>query len=243
MVSQSVSPTLSPSRIPARSSGRPRKDVIPSSTPSVESPPPDLQTSHGINQFDIEPPPPPPDLRLNQRIDKVNDAPLPKTITSHPVEPKNVELDRAQPTGPVDTTTPLPELGSGACQDGPLEGQSSAAPADSNQAAAPAKPPAPPVPRAQSVLQSRAVSISSSREPSVSRLSTVGSLSTMSPRTTPDPSLIDAKPFVASFKAGGANAIRERRRQQQAELEEKRRKKREAEKLANSATGSVPPKD
>lgn len=155
----------------------------------------------------------------------------PKTITSHPVESEVIEIDRAQETGPADTTTLLSEMDGGTCHDEPLEVQS------------PAEPPAPPVPRAQSILQSRAVSISSSREPSVSRLSTVGSLSTMSVRTTPVPSLIDAKPFVASFKAGGANAIRERRRQEQAELVERKRRKQEAEKLANSATDSVTPKN
>ncbi|TID19333.1 hypothetical protein E2P81_ATG06504 [Venturia nashicola] len=213
---QNVSPALIPPHSFAMSSDRPRKDVIPSSTPSAASPPPNSQSEPSINQYDVEPLPP--DVRSNQE-------------------------DQAQRFGPVGANSPSPKLDGDACYDQPLEGQSSAASTDPKQALAPAKVPAPPAPRAQSIMQPRAVSISSSREPSVSRLSTVRSLSTMSPRTTPDPSLVDAKPFVASFKAGGANAIRERRRQQQAELEEKKRRKQEAENLANSAAVSVTPKD
>ncbi|KAE9978464.1 hypothetical protein EG328_001462 [Venturia inaequalis] len=229
LIHPSVSPALAPLRDSTRLSGRPRKDVIPSSTPSTASPPPDLQVNQHIHQHDVETPPP--DLQSNQGINQVEVQLPPRTITSHPVESEVIEIDRAQEPGPADTTTLLSEMDGGTCHDEPLEVQS------------PAEPPAPPVPRAQSILQSRAVSISSSREPSVSRLSTVGSRSTMSVRTTPVPSLIDAKPFVASFKAGGANAIRERRRQEQAELEERKRRKQEAAKLANSATDSVTPKN
>jgi hypothetical protein len=86
-------------------------------------------------------------------------------------------------------------------------------------------------------VQSRAVSTSSSREPSVSRFSATASLMNATPRTTPDPSLVDAKPFIAPFKVGGAKALAERRRQQQLELQE-RKKKLQAEKAANSAIES-----
>lgn len=243
LVHQSVSPALSPPHNFARLSGRPRNDAITSTIPSVACPPPESQMNHRISQRDVEPLLS--DLRSNQGINQVEVKSPPQTITSQPVESEVVEMDHAlaPKPGPIDTTTPLSELSGGACHDKPSEEQSAAESADIKQALAPTKPPAHPVSRAQSILQSRPVSISSSREPSISRLSAVGSLSAISPRTTPDPSLLDAKPFVASFKAGGANAIRERRRQQQAELEEKKRRKQEAAKFANSTTDSVIPKD
>ncbi|QDS70008.1 hypothetical protein FKW77_003534 [Venturia effusa] len=216
----SVSPVHSPPRTIARLAGRPRKDLIPSSSPSAEFPPPDLQAKQGADPIDNEKP-------CENHTDDTSDV-------------RVLGPDQTPEPGSNDTIIPLPNVASGRGQDKPKEAQPLEAPAKSSHALHPPRRPTPPVlvSPAQIVLQSQAISIASSREGSISRLSTVGSLSTMSPRTTPDPSLTDAKPFIIPFKAGGANAIRERRRQQQAELEEKKRRKQEAEKLANASIHS-----
>jgi hypothetical protein len=250
--------TPSPPRIFSRLSGRPRKDLIPSSTPSsTKSPSPSLQepkrgvqgTGNALPSKIITSHPADPKVERPKQPQQVHQA-LESAIRHISVPADDVNLGKLSVSLPSiaqeASTAPQPPNSTIPSAEPPFvpppTNKSSALGTQSSKDAASVSSACDPDPSAPATMQSRAVSISSSREPSLSLMSPVGSMTNATLRATPDPSLVDAKPFVAPFKVGGAKAIAERRRQQQLELQERKRKL-QSEKITSPTVEFSKPKE